>query len=63
MADTVNLRQARKRKARDEKDAKAAQNRVAFGRTKTERGVSDAKNAIDIKRIDSHKRDGARRKD
>jgi hypothetical protein len=32
MAEIVNLRQARKNKARAEQEAKAAQNRVAFGR-------------------------------
>ncbi len=34
MADIVNLRKARKDKARADKEKKAAENRVAFGRTK-----------------------------
>ena len=37
MAEIINLRQARKRRARDEKAAKAEENRVRFGRTKGER--------------------------
>jgi hypothetical protein len=32
--DVVNLRQFRKRKARDEKEKNAEQNRISFGRTK-----------------------------
>ena len=39
MAEIVNLRRARKGKARAEKDARAADNRVRFGRTKAERAV------------------------
>jgi len=39
MAEIVNLRRARKGKARVEKDARAADNRVRFGRTKAERAV------------------------
>ena len=37
MGDVVNLRQARKQRARADKDKKAAENRVRFGRTKAER--------------------------
>ncbi len=42
MADVVNLRQARKAKARSEKEQKAAENRVMFGRTKGERKLDQA---------------------
>ncbi|GAB6053346.1 hypothetical protein JCM17960_21660 [Magnetospira thiophila] len=34
MTEIINLRQARKQKARAEKEDKAAANRVRFGRTK-----------------------------
>lgn len=34
MAEIVNLRRARKERARAEKDARAADNRTRFGRTK-----------------------------
>jgi hypothetical protein len=37
MADIVNLRQARKQKARIEKDRLASKNRALHGRTKAER--------------------------
>ncbi|MCD7060946.1 DUF4169 family protein [Pelagibacterium xiamenense] len=57
MAEIVNLRQARKRKARAEKDATAAQNRLMFGRTKAERTLSDAKTALETKRVEQHKRE------
>ena len=36
-ADIVNLRRARKTKARAEREQQAAENRVRFGRTKAER--------------------------
>ncbi|PRD57985.1 DUF4169 family protein [Phyllobacterium myrsinacearum] len=37
MADIVNLRQFKKRKAKDAKEQSAAENRIVFGRTKTEK--------------------------
>ncbi|TPI27355.1 DUF4169 family protein [Mesorhizobium sp. B3-2-1] len=37
MADIVNLRQARKQKARDDKEQAASQNRALHGRTKAEK--------------------------
>jgi hypothetical protein len=37
MAEIVNLRQARKHKARADKDQQAAENRAKFGRTKGEK--------------------------
>jgi hypothetical protein len=57
MADIVNLRRARKDKARREQEAEAAANRRRFGRTKVEKGADkDAKaraeREIDGKRID-----------
>lgn len=42
MAEIVNLRQARKQKARAEKDQKAAENRAHFGRTRHEKSVTRA---------------------
>jgi capsule polysaccharide export protein KpsE/RkpR len=57
MADIINLRTARKRKARDAKDAQAAENRIKFGRTKAEKELEEAKAALESKRIDAHKRD------
>ncbi|MCH7796116.1 MAG: DUF4169 family protein [Proteobacteria bacterium] len=57
MAEIVNLRRARKGKARVEKDARAADNRVRFGRTKAEKRQSEAERRrveqmLDGKKID-----------
>jgi hypothetical protein len=57
MAEIVNLRQARKQMARTDKDAAAAQNRAAFGRTKAEKQKSSTEKTIAEKLIDAHKRD------
>ena len=57
MAEVVNLRNFRKRKERGEKEAVAATNRAAFGRTKTEKELSEAKLALEKKLLDDHKRE------
>jgi hypothetical protein len=57
MSEIVNLRQAKKRRARAEKDAKAAANRVAFGRTKAERRKTSAERAKDKRDLDGKKLD------
>ncbi|HEX2509453.1 MAG TPA: DUF4169 family protein [Microvirga sp.] len=57
MAEIINLRQARKRKARTDKEARAAANRVAFGRTKEEQRQSDAERKLVERRLEGHKRD------
>jgi hypothetical protein len=57
MAEIINLRQARKRKARSDKEAEAARNRAAFGRTREERKLEEARRALDERRIEGHKRD------
>lgn len=41
-ADIVNLRQARKRKDRADKEARAAENRTRFGRKKSDRETETA---------------------
>lgn len=43
-ADIVNLRQFRKAKARDEREAVAEQNRLSHGRTKAEKSLTKARN-------------------
>ncbi|MCO6185698.1 DUF4169 family protein [Rhizobium sp. L1K21] len=43
-SDVVNLKQFRKRKARDEKQKAAEQNRISFGRTKAEKNLTTALN-------------------
>ena len=57
MAEIINLRRARKRKERAEKEAKAADNRLAFGRSKAERTLSEARKELAERRLDAHKRD------
>ena len=57
MAEVVNLRNFRKRKEREEKDAAAQVNRAAFGRTKSEKELNKAKRALEKKKLDKHKRE------
>ena len=57
MAEVVNLRTFRKRKAREDKEAAAQLNRAAFGRTKSEKELSKAKLALEKKALDKHKRE------
>ncbi len=56
-SDIVNLRQFRKSKARAEKDAKAEENRVKFGRTKAEKQLQKAEKEMAFRQLDGHKRD------
>ncbi|NMA99809.1 MAG: DUF4169 family protein [Phyllobacteriaceae bacterium] len=57
MADIINLRTARKQKARAEKEVQASQKRVIFGRTKAEKQKAAAEQRLADKLIDGHKRD------
>ncbi|WP_114942963.1 DUF4169 family protein [Microvirga calopogonii] len=57
MAEIINLRQARKQKARAEKEARADENRIAFGRTKAEKNLTKAQQDLAQSRLDQHKRD------
>lgn len=54
MADIINLRQARKAKAKSAAEDVAAQNRVSHGRTKAERQASKARGALETHRLDGH---------
>ena len=56
-ADLINLRQARKARARAVKDAEAAENRAKFGRTKAERETKTASDELTRRRLDAHKID------
>jgi len=67
-AEIINLRQARKAKARAEKDAQAEANRRKYGRTKAERMAQEderirARSRLDGLRLDCHEggdeKDGA----
>lgn len=57
MADIINLRTARKARARSDKDAAAEANRLKFGRSKAEKQKSAAEKALQDKQIDGHKRE------
>jgi len=57
MADVINLRQARKIKARSGKEKKAQENRVKFGRTKSEKMLDRTDKERQIKDLDGKKRD------
>ncbi len=57
MAEIVNLRRARKAKARQDDAASAAENRTRFGRSKTERQKSAAIETLVTRALDGHKLD------
>ena len=60
MAEIVNLRRARKAKARSEAEAQAAQNRIEFGRTKAERKLTAAEKTLQATRLDGHRLDATK---
>ena len=54
-ADIINLRNARKQKARAERDAAAAANRRAFGRPKAEKQKTAAERAKAERALKGHR--------
>ncbi len=56
MANVLNLNRARKRKRRDAERAQADANAVQFGRTKADRKVQAAQQALDDAKLDGVKR-------
>ena len=57
MAEIINLRKARKAKARAVKEAEAAENRAKFGRPKEERSQSEAAKDLLDRNLDAHRRE------
>jgi hypothetical protein len=57
MAEIVNLRNVRKQKARAEKDAAAAANRLQYGRTKADKAKDKADKALATRTLDAHRRE------
>ena len=57
-ADIINLRRARKAKARDVREQAAAENRRLHGRTKVEKAKEAAERERAARTIDAHRRDG-----
>lgn len=60
MGDVVNLRLARKRKARVERDRSADENRLLHGRTKADRDAAEATAARTHRQHEAHRRDRQR---
>jgi hypothetical protein len=46
LTEIVNLRRARKQKKREVKEAEAAQNRAAFGRSKADKHLIESERAL-----------------
>jgi hypothetical protein len=57
MADVINLRQIRKRKARLDKERDAAANRALHGRTKAEKQAGRAERLRAASTLDAHLRE------
>ncbi|MGB3387502.1 MAG: DUF4169 family protein [Pseudaminobacter sp.] len=59
MSNIINLRLARKRKARTDKEQAAEQNRVLFGRSKAEKVEAQKRAECEARLLDGHRRDRA----
>jgi hypothetical protein len=59
MAEIINLRKARKAKARADKETKADENRARFGRPSQEQMSTEATREMQDRKLDAHRRDGA----
>lgn len=57
MADIVNLRQARKQKARATKEKTAEENRIAHGMPKSLREATRAETSRQAARLEAHRRE------
>ncbi len=57
MAEIVNLRMARKRKARDEREREADRNRLLHGRSIAERSKTSAEQERTERFVDGHRRE------
>jgi len=55
MAELVNLRKARKAAARRQEEARAAENRLAYGRSKAERALDQARSDKSSGDLDAHR--------
>jgi hypothetical protein len=55
MGEVVNLRRARKERDKRAREAEADANRIAFGRTKAERTLSEAEAKLTRERLDGHR--------
>ena len=55
MAEIINLRRARKDRARTEREKTAEENRVRFGRTRTEKALAAEEAALAARRLEGHR--------
>ncbi len=55
----VNLRRARKQKAREEARAEADANAARHGEAKPVRSLREARGELEVRRLESHRRDDA----
>jgi hypothetical protein len=55
MGDIINLRQARKRRTRDEAQARATAARTTFGLSKGERAKTALEREVNVRRLDGHR--------
>jgi hypothetical protein len=59
MSEIVNLRLARKRKAREDAERTAAERRAQFGRSKAELAAESERRGAAARALDGHRRDRA----
>ena len=57
MVDIINLNKKRKTKIKLEKEKKASENRIKFGRTKKEKQIEQKDNERNQRHLDGHKLD------
>jgi hypothetical protein len=57
MAEIVNLRRARKARARVEAEKDAAANRASFGLSKTEKKIARSMRSLEAQKLDGHRRE------
>jgi hypothetical protein len=58
MAEIINLRRARKQRARQDAETQAQQNRVSFGRNKAERRLTEAERDKAARALEGHRLPG-----
>jgi len=57
MTEPINLNKARKAKARAEKQQRAAENRIKYGRTKAQKAADKLSQEQTVRHLDLSKRD------
>ncbi len=57
MAEIINLRQVRKAREMAEKEARASENRIRFGRSKSSKSEAERKKSAEERRLDGFRLD------